>query len=83
MSEHGKEFQRVVTVQIKAEMGAKGWKQADLAVATGLPTSTLSRYMGGLRDIPFPVFAELAHALDLTIVELIERAQRRAAGDQT
>lgn len=77
MGKHGTEAQTAITAQIKAELGAKDWKQADLTAATGIPTSTLSRYLAGLRDIPLPVFAEICLALGLTIPELLERAQRR------
>lgn len=79
----GQDAQAEIVRQIKAEMGAKGWKQADLGLAAGVTTSTLSRYMGGVRDVPLPVVAELARALDLTIVELFERAQHRASQNQS
>jgi transcriptional regulator with XRE-family HTH domain len=66
-----------MAVQIKAEMAARDWKQADLANASGIPTSTLHRYLSGARDIPLPVFAEIAQALGLSMIELAIRAQRR------
>lgn len=73
-----KVVQADIVKQIKAEMGAKGWKQADLCLAAGVTTSTLSRYMAGVRDMPLPVVAELAKALDLTFIELLKRAEVRA-----
>lgn len=77
MGTYGNDIQSAMAVQIKAEMAAKDWKQADLASASGIPTSTLSRYMKGERDIPLPVFADIAQALGLSMVELAIRAQRR------
>jgi transcriptional regulator with XRE-family HTH domain len=77
MGTYGNDIQSAMAVQIKAEMAAKDWKQADLANASGIPTSTLHRYLSGARDIPLPVFAEIAQALGLSMLELAARAQRR------
>ena len=70
-----------MAVQIKAEMAACDWKQSDLANASGIPTSTLHRYLSGARDIPLPVFADIAQALGLSMIELATRAQRRLDGE--
>ena len=80
MGAFGKEAQSAITVQIKAEIAALDWRQSDLCNAIGIPTSTLSRYLSGARDIPIPVFAEIARALGLSIPELLARAQRRRDG---
>jgi len=77
MGTYGNDIQSSMAVQIKAEMAARDWKQADLANASGIPTSTLHRYLSGARDIPLPVFAEIAQALGLSMIELAIRAQRR------
>lgn len=77
MGNYGEEIQQAIKVQIKAEMAAKDWKQADLSKASGIVGSTLSRYLTAGRDIPLPVFADIANALDLPVIELIQRAQRR------
>lgn len=77
MGNYGTEIQAAIATQIKAEMAAKDWKQADLSKATGIVGSTLSRYLAGGRDIPLPVFAEIANALDLSMIELAQRAERR------
>jgi transcriptional regulator with XRE-family HTH domain len=77
MGTYGNDIQSAMAVQIKAEMAARDWKQADLANASGIPTSTLHRYLSGARDIPLPVFAEIAQALGLSMIELAIRAQRR------
>lgn len=77
MSKSPKEIQADIVTQIKAEMGANGWNQADLAAKAGMATSTLSRYLAGTRDMPLPAFAEISRALDLSIAELVERSERR------
>lgn len=81
MGDFGNEAQSAITVQMKAEIAARDWRQSDLSNATGIPSSTLHRYLSGARDIPFPVFAEIAYALGLSIPELIGRAQRRLDGE--
>lgn len=80
MGNYGTEIQKAIAVQIKAEMAAKDWKQADLVKATGIVGSTLSRYLNAGRDIPLPVFADIAKALGLSMIELAARAQRRLDG---
>lgn len=77
MGNYGTDIQAAIAVQIKAEMAAKDWKQADLSKATGIVGSTLSRYLAGARDIPLSVFAEIAKALGLSVSEIAARAQRR------
>lgn len=81
MGTYGADIQSAVAVQIKAEMAARDWKQSDLAAASGIPTSTLHRYLSGSRDMPMPVFAEISRALSLSMIELAQRAERRLAGE--
>jgi transcriptional regulator with XRE-family HTH domain len=81
MGTYGNDIQSAMAVQIKAEMAARDWKQSDLAMFSGIPTSTLHRYLSRARDMPLPVFAEIASALGLSMVELASRAQRRLDGE--
>ena len=81
MGTYGNDIQSAMAVQIKAEMAARDWKQSDLAHASSIPTSTLHRYLSGARDIPLPVFADIAKALGLSMLELAARAQRRLDGE--
>jgi Predicted transcriptional regulators len=81
METYGERIQAAIAAQVRAEIAALGWKQADLANKAGVPTSTLGRYLKGERDIPFPTFAEMAHALGLSPHELASRAQRRLDGN--
>lgn len=79
MGTYGNDIQGAIIAQIRAEVAANGWGQADLAAKTRIPTSTLSRYLAKTkpRDMPLPAFAEIASALGLTVHELAARAQRR------
>lgn len=81
MGTYGNDIQAAMAVQIKAEMAALGWKQPELAKRSGIPTSTLHRYLTGERDIPLPAFAEISNALGLSYLELAGRAQRRLDGE--
>jgi len=80
MGNYGTDIQAALVTQVKAEMAARDWKQSDLAEKSGIPTSTLHRYLNGSRDIPMPQVIEMASALNLSILELVERAQRRLDG---
>jgi transcriptional regulator with XRE-family HTH domain len=81
MGTYGTEIQAAIASEIKAEMAAIDWKQADLAKAAGMQASTLYRYLSGARDIPMPVFADIANALGVSMFELAQRAQRRLDGE--
>lgn len=81
MGNYGAEIQAAIVTQVKAEMAARDMKQKDMAALIGMQPSTMSRYLSGERDIPMPVAFEFAGALDLTIIELVERAQRRLDGN--
>ena len=81
MGNYGSEIQSALVVQVKAEMAAKDMRQKDMAARIGMQTSTLSRYLSGERDIPMPVVFSMADALDLSIIELVQRAERRLEGN--
>lgn len=80
MENYGDKIQAAVISQINAEIAAAGMNKVELAKKSGIPNSTLSRYLKGERDIPLPVFAGIADALGITYVELSARAQRRLEG---
>ena len=81
MGQYGHDIQAAMAVQIKAELAAKGWTQPALAKASGIPTSTLYRYLNGERDIPLPAFVTIADAMGISYLELAARAQRRLDGE--
>ena len=80
MGNYGIDIQAALVTQVKAEMAAKDMRQKDMAARIEMQTSTLSRYLNGERDIPAPVLFSMASALDLSITELIQRAERRLEG---
>jgi transcriptional regulator with XRE-family HTH domain len=81
MGTYGHDIQSATAVQIKVELTERGWKQPDLAEHSGIPRTTLHRYLNGERDIPLPAFADIAGALGMSYVELAGRAQRRLDGE--
>lgn len=80
MGNYGNDIQAALVTQVKAEMAAKDMRQKDMAATLGMQTSTLSRYLSGERDIPMPVMFGFADALDLSLIELVQRAERRLKG---
>jgi transcriptional regulator with XRE-family HTH domain len=80
MGTYGVDIQAALVTQVKAEMAAKDMKQKDMAARIGMQTSTLSRYLAGDRDIPMPVAFSMADALELSLIELFQRAERRLEG---
>ena len=81
MGTYGTDIQTAMTAQIKAEIAARDWKQSELSKRSGIPTSSLSRYLNGEREMSLNVFADIAEALGLSILELVGRAQRRLDGE--
>lgn len=80
MGTYGIDIQAALVKQVKAEMAAQDMRQKDMAERLGMQTSTLSRYLAGERDIPMPVVFGFADALGLSIIELVQRAERRLEG---
>lgn len=80
MGKYGNDIQAALVAQVKAEMGAQDMRQKDMAAKVGMQTSTLSRYLSGERDIPMPVVFSFADALGLSVIELVQRAERRLEG---
>lgn len=80
MGTYGTDIQSALVKQVKAEMAALDMRQKDMAAKIGMQGSTLSRYLSGERDIPMPVAFSFADALGLSIIELVQRAERRLEG---
>jgi transcriptional regulator with XRE-family HTH domain len=88
MGSFGEQVQAAIAAQISAEIAAMRPKvsQAEIAKRAGISTSALSRYLKDpedemARDIPLPVFADIAQALGLSPRELYDRAMRRLGGN--
>jgi transcriptional regulator with XRE-family HTH domain len=50
----------------------RGWNQAELARAAGIPQATLSNYENGKRELPLGSAIRLAASLDVTLAELVD-----------
>lgn len=82
MGTYGNDIQAALIAQVKAEMAVQDMRQKDMAAKLGMQASTLSRYLAGERDVPMPVVFSFADALGLSVIELVQRAERRLAGNQ-
>lgn len=83
MGDIGKQWTRAMRAQIRAEIAARGLKQADVARLTGMYTSRLSRNLNDAEDRPLDMefLGEIATALGITPAVIAERAQRRLLED--
>lgn len=81
MGTYGIDIQAALVKQVKAEMAAQDMRQKDMAARLGMQTSTLSRYLSGERDVPMPVAFGFADALGMSVIELVQRAERRLEGN--
>lgn len=71
---------RAMAAEIKAERVAQDLTIKDLAKASGVPEGTLNRMTSkDIRDINITQMALIAEALGMTLVELVSRAEARAA----
>lgn len=71
---------RAMAAEIKAERVAQDMTIKDLAKASGVPEGTLNRMTSkDIRDINITQMALIAEALGMTLVELVSRAEARAA----
>lgn len=77
MGTYGDNLAAAVAEQLRAERAAKRWTYKDLANAAGMTEQTVMRYLTEKRDIPLPEFAALADALNLSPVDIINRAIER------
>jgi transcriptional regulator with XRE-family HTH domain len=60
----------------------RGWNLRDLAQASGLPISTLSRYERDVRDMPASKLRRIAEALGVTPNDLLGYPGDRTTPDQ-
>lgn len=73
-SPHDAGMNGAVVRQIKAEAGALGLTDAQLAAATGLHPTMVSRYLNFKRGLTTGLIERFANALDITYPELVQRA---------
>lgn len=68
-----------VAAEVRAAVARKGWQQADLARATGLNKSSLSRKLRGEVSIYVDELVLIAIALDIDPGDLLPRVPQTAA----
>lgn len=58
--------------RIKLLRESKGWLQRELAKAAGLPLRTVGRIERGDVDVRLSTLAKIAHALGVTLTDLVQ-----------
>lgn len=69
-------FGKVIARLLNEKRLQKSVTQAELAEATGISQSQISKQLRGTRDINIDELGAMATALDMSLVELIRQAQR-------
>lgn len=64
--------------EIRAEAAALGITLKGLAEAVGIDRTSLYKYLDGQRAMPLPVLRDIASALRMSPVELLDRGEERA-----
>lgn len=72
----GGDIRMVVASEIRAEMGRKGYKQADMAVALGVSQSQVSKRLRGVISLDVVELAAVAQWLDVPVAQLVGGAGR-------
>ncbi|PZO98731.1 MAG: hypothetical protein DI609_09950 [Corynebacterium urealyticum] len=74
-------FGKVIARLLNDERLHKGITQAELAESTGISQSQISKQMRGTRDINIDELSAIADALDISLVELIRKAEQEINPD--
>ena len=74
-------FGKVIARLLNDERLRKGITQAELAESTGISQSQISKQMRGTRDINIDELSAIADALDISLVELIRKAEQEINPD--
>ena len=77
MSDYEEEMIAAVSTVIKMEMVGLGLRQQDVAERVGIHRETLSRYLGGKKEMPVGVFFQIAEVLGVTAADIMARAESR------
>lgn len=70
-------LERAVIKEIRAELAANEWTQADLAKEVGVGREAMNRYLKGRTVMPFPVVIAISEAFGLGHLDIILRAENR------
>lgn len=74
-------FGKVIARLLNDERLQKGVTQAELAESTGISQSQISKQLRGTRDINIDELSAIADALDISLVELIRKAEQEINPD--
>lgn len=74
-------FGKVIARLLNDERLRKGITQAELSESTGISQSQISKQMRGTRDINIDELSAIADALDISLVELIRKAEQETNPD--
>lgn len=74
------EYIEAMAAELRAEKAAKRMTLDDLSEASGVPKSSLVRYLDGTRDIPGSTFQQLCDGLTVDPAEMMTRARHRLMG---
>ena len=74
MTEYGDQFNAAVAAELRAERARVGISYDDLVESSGIPKSSVQRYLGGKRDIPIPALLDLCRGLGVSAQLIFERA---------
>lgn len=74
------EYATAIAEQLRAERSARRLTFKELAERSGINEQSVLRYLNGKRDIPIPALYALAEGLEVTVHEVIARAESRLPG---
>ena len=77
MSEYEEAMITAVSAVIKMEMVGHGLRQQDVAERVGIHRETLSRYLGGKKEMPVGTLFQIAEVLNMSAAEIMTRAETR------
>lgn len=77
MRDAGEVLIEAMGTQIRVELAERGWTQKVLAEKIGITRETLGKYMKGQRDMPMPVFYEIATAFGHSPRDFMKEVQER------
>lgn len=62
---------------LKIAIQDSGKTQLEVATEVGIEYSTISRYLNGRRDLPYPVFVRIAEAANVEPLSILAEVDRR------
>lgn len=76
VTEYADFFAAAVAAELRAERARKGITLDALAAASDTAKSSVQRYLKGTREIPITAFLALCQALEVSPVEIFDRASK-------